>query len=501
MWLWLAIPIVAYLLYRVFQFATANADNALCSKRLKAGYLHGKVVWITGASSGIGEALSYELSSLDVKLILSARSEDKLVALRDKLKTPENVRVLVIDMSKPETLVEAVAKATSFSGRVDILINNAGVTTRSSFRDIKEQVGRTVMEVDFFGPVLLTQALLPVMLSNGFGHIVNISSIAGKLPVQVRSYYCAAKTALIALMNVVRLEMGEQNIVVTNVCPGPVKTLVDVNAFNHDGSKYNKTDSMISNGMSSKSKNVACSPSALGVLYTRPVDVIGLVFIKTWARLINSSSSLRGKENDGEGPAGLCIPNNVGSIPRLLIFSNNNSAQPGIAKATYLPQTFPLLVCSIPLNRYSSSWPMEKYLCIMLTGHVAIPVRAITKDAPSLYCSVLLDVICITMLSELKATSAHLSFNNSSHLRKPANAARQIASKRTSVREGDDPAASTIAATSPLSSSLRFLGLANSRLRPPKVACTMGDPAMDGKSASWCNHETACTASSTADFD
>eukprot|EP00731_Ephydatia_muelleri_P022351 Em0014g942a len=214
MWLWLAIPIVAYLLYRVFQFATANADNALCSKRLKAGYLHGKVVWITGASSGIGEALSYELSSLDVKLILSARSEDKLVALRDKLKTPENVRVLVIDMSKPETLVEAVAKATSFSGRVDILINNAGVTTRSSFRDIKEQVGRTVMEVDFFGPVLLTQALLPVMLSNGFGHIVNISSIAGKLPVQVRSYYCAAKTALIALMNVVRLEVGCRGVMV-----------------------------------------------------------------------------------------------------------------------------------------------------------------------------------------------------------------------------------------------------------------------------------------------
>eukprot|EP00731_Ephydatia_muelleri_P021956 Em0014g547a len=167
---------VAYLLYRVFQFATANADNALCSKRLKAGYLHGKVVWITGASSGIGEALSYELSSLDVKLILSARSEDKLVALRDKLKTPENVR--------------------------------------SSFRDIKEQVGRTVMEVDFFGPVLLTQALLPVMLSNGFGHIVNISSIAGKLPVQVRSYYCAAKTALIALMNVVRLEVGCRGVMV-----------------------------------------------------------------------------------------------------------------------------------------------------------------------------------------------------------------------------------------------------------------------------------------------
>ena len=92
----------------------------------------------------------------------------------------------------------------------------------------------------------------------------------------------------------------------------------------------------------------------------------------------------------------------------------------------------------------------------MLTGHVAIPVRAITKDAPSLYWSVLLDVICITMLSVLKATSAHFSFNNSSHLRQPANATRQIASKRTSVREGDDPAASTIASNI---SAVRFLTL------------------------------------------
>lgn len=252
MWLWLAILIVAYLLYKALQFAISDADFALSGKRLKPGYFKNKVVWITGASSGIGEALSYELSKCDAKLILSARSEDKLLALKKKLKTPEDVEVLLLDVSKPDGFSGAVARATSFFGRVDILINNAGISTRSYFREIKEHAGRAVMDVDFFGPVLLTQALLPAMVSNKFGHIVNISSMAGKVPAPVRSYYCAAKAALIALMNVLRLEMGEQHITVTNVCPGFVKTSVDVNALKHDGSKYNKPDPMISNGMSSR---------------------------------------------------------------------------------------------------------------------------------------------------------------------------------------------------------------------------------------------------------
>eukprot|EP00731_Ephydatia_muelleri_P000463 Em0001g463a len=249
MWLLLTLPIVAYLLYKVFLFANADADLALLSKRIKPSYFKGKVVWITGASSGIGEALSYELSKYDAKLILSARSEDKLVALRDKLKTPENVRILVIDMSKSETFAETVEKSTSLFGRVDMLVNNAGLFMISDFKEFKEKVGRVIMEVDFFGPVLLTQNLLPGMLSNGFGHIVNIASMGGKMPVEHISYYSAAKSALIALMNVLHLETGGQNIVVTNVCPGPVQTMVDVNALTSDGSKCSKKDPLVSAGM------------------------------------------------------------------------------------------------------------------------------------------------------------------------------------------------------------------------------------------------------------
>ena len=106
------------------------------------------------------------------------------------------------------------------------------------------------------------------------------------------------------------------------------------------------------------------------------------------------------------------------------------------------------------------------------------------------------------MPSVIKAMQAHLSINKSSCVRKPANATRQMASKQTSVREGDGPAASTMTSDiSAVTGYLHFFGIAIFRLRPLKVACTAWDPAMDGKPPIWCNHETAYTASYTADFD
>jgi short-subunit dehydrogenase len=211
--------------------------------------LAGKIVWITGASSGIGEELAYQLSRRGAKLILSARRESELERVRKACASPDLHRILTLDLADVDGMPETVTKALALFGKVDILVNNGGVSQRGLVMDIPIDVDRRLFEVDFFGTIALTKALLPAMVESHSGYIVNIASVAGKVGPPFRSTYAAAKHALLGYMDALRCEVNQYGISVTNICPGFIKTNASINALSADGTPFGRTDEDISGGM------------------------------------------------------------------------------------------------------------------------------------------------------------------------------------------------------------------------------------------------------------
>jgi short-subunit dehydrogenase len=220
-------------------------------------YLTNKVVWVTGASSGIGEALVYELARRKgVRLILSSRRKEELERVKGNCPRPvqANVRTLPLDLAQPDTLKLNVEAAVQFFGHVDILINNGGISQRSLAKDTLLSVDRQVMEVDYFGTVALTKFLLPHFLKRKTGHFVTVSSVMGIIGTPYRSGYAAAKHALHGFFDSLRAELWKdsRSIYVTLICPGWVRTNVTLNALTGDGSKLNKMDKTTEHGLSAK---------------------------------------------------------------------------------------------------------------------------------------------------------------------------------------------------------------------------------------------------------
>ncbi len=214
-------------------------------------YFNGKVVWITGASSGIGEALAFTLATFGARLILSARSIDKLEAVRRNLPCDkENVKILPLDLSSTLELPSRTKEALAAFGRVDIMIHNGGVSQRSRAIDTKMEITETIMSTNFFGAVAITKELLPSMVRQGSGHFVVISSVMGKFGAQYRSSYAASKHALHGYFDSIRMEHVGDNIRVTMVVPGYIRTNVSANAFEADGSKHGRLDAGQARGMS-----------------------------------------------------------------------------------------------------------------------------------------------------------------------------------------------------------------------------------------------------------
>ncbi len=211
-----------------------------------------KVVWITGASSGIGEALAYEFARQGARLVLSARRAEVLEQVKAKCKNPQQHLVLPMDMTNISSLKELVLYVESQFGAVDLLINNAGVSQRSLVKDTLLDVDRALMEVDYFGPVALTKALLPYMLARQDGRLVAVSSIAGLVATPMRSTYAAAKHALRAFYDAMRAEVHNSGVRVSVVYPGFVKTAISLSALVGDGSTQNKMDDALDNGMSAE---------------------------------------------------------------------------------------------------------------------------------------------------------------------------------------------------------------------------------------------------------
>ena len=206
-----------------------------------------KTVWITGASSGIGVALAKTFSLAGANIILSGRRVDALEQVAKNLKT--KTKIIPFEVTNYESLAGHVDTAWNWTGRVDILINNAGITQRSLALHTQPQVYTDLINIDLIAPIWLTQLQLPKMVQAGGAHIVAISSVAGRIGAPLRTAYSAAKHGLIGYMDALRAETEvTHNIRVTNVLPGSVATNISRNAMTKDGSRRGKSDENIDNG-------------------------------------------------------------------------------------------------------------------------------------------------------------------------------------------------------------------------------------------------------------
>ncbi len=209
-----------------------------------------KVIWITGASSGIGKGLAKELSQYDCKLILSSRREEALEAVKKNCSNLDRIAILPFDLADYENLKPIAAKAIQLFGTIDILINNGGISQRSLAIDTDISVDKKLMEVNYLGTVGLSKALLPHFIAKQSGHFVTVSSVMGKFSSPYRSGYCGAKHALHGFFDALRMEHDKDSIHVTLICPGFVNTDVSKNALTGDGSKLNSHDTATQNGLS-----------------------------------------------------------------------------------------------------------------------------------------------------------------------------------------------------------------------------------------------------------
>jgi short-subunit dehydrogenase len=205
--------------------------------------LKDKVCWITGASSGIGEALAKQLAKQGAKIVLSARKIDELNRVNSELKLPDSqTLVLPMDMLIANSFSEKIEAVKNKFGRIDLLFHNAGISQRGMMIDTPAYVDRQVMELNFMSVVELTKAVLPQMFAQNFGYFVVTSSIAGKVGTPMRSAYCASKHALHGYFDSLRAELWPQNIGVSLICPGYIKTNISINAVGANGEKFGKMD-------------------------------------------------------------------------------------------------------------------------------------------------------------------------------------------------------------------------------------------------------------------
>lgn len=207
-----------------------------------------QIWWVTGASSGIGAALARGLFTRGARLILSGRN---VAALEEVAKDcGAGTMVLPFEATDFDALPRLVEEAWGWCGRIDGLVNNAGISQRSLAIETDFSVYERIIAVDLLAPIALTQQLLPRMVGAGGGQIVAISSVAGIAGVPLRSAYCAAKHGLIGYHDSVRAENEHLGLKVLVVAPGSVATNVSRNALNADGSVRGESDAAIDNGLS-----------------------------------------------------------------------------------------------------------------------------------------------------------------------------------------------------------------------------------------------------------
>ncbi|MCS6930469.1 MAG: SDR family oxidoreductase [Saprospiraceae bacterium] len=217
-------------------------------------FFYQKRVWLTGASSGIGEALAYELAERGAHLILSSRNEVALqsVAAEASRRGATEIWVKPLDLAEHDSLPIIVEEVLRQVGKVDIVIHCSGISQRSLAVETSLEVDKRLMNVNYFGTVALTKALLPSMLMHQLGHIVVVSSLTGKFGTPLRSGYAASKHALHGFFDSLRAELAHTPIQVTIACPGFVRTQISINALTGSGTPQGTMDDATAKGISPK---------------------------------------------------------------------------------------------------------------------------------------------------------------------------------------------------------------------------------------------------------
>lgn len=256
-----------------------------------------KIVWITGASSGIGRALAQQISPHGAYLILSARSVEELQATQRSLADPENSEILILDMSDTAMIEKASKEMLDKHGQIDILINNAGISQRSLTLDSEMKVYEKLMEVNYFGVIRHTKALLPSMVYRGKGHIITVTSVNGKLGSYMKSGYAASKHALHGFMDSMRAELSDQGIKVTLITPGYVTTNISRSALTKDGSKLNEMSKNTGKGMDVNLfaqravKQIAAGKDEIAI--TGNIERLALFLQRYWPALLRKMAAKR----------------------------------------------------------------------------------------------------------------------------------------------------------------------------------------------------------------
>lgn len=216
---------------------------------MKKSRFKGKVVWITGASSGIGEAVAKAFNSEGATLILSARRANELERVRASCALPEQVFIYPLDLTK-QSSIQQVSEEVLSKFEIDILLNNGGISQRSLTSETSIESDRKIFEVNFFGHVQMTKSVLPQMLKRKTGHIVTISSLTGKWGFYLRSAYAASKHALHGFFDSLRMEVEDNGIDVTLITPGFIATDISKHAIDKSGNPTGEMDENQAKGIS-----------------------------------------------------------------------------------------------------------------------------------------------------------------------------------------------------------------------------------------------------------
>ena len=242
-----------------------------------------KSVWIIGASSGIGKALAIDMAKAKAKIILSSRNIEELKKVQEEcLKLTDYCVSLKLDLEFNGDYSKEVGEVLSHYSTIDYLLLVGGVSQRSYAYETPESIDRKLMEINYFGNVSITKAVLPTMIKQKSGHIVVVSSIAGKFGWPLRSAYSASKHALHGFFESLRAEQVSNNIIVTMAVPGRVLTNISQNALLKDGSKHGKLDSGQEKGISAES----CSMQIIAAIKKNKKEVLigGKEIYMVWIR-------------------------------------------------------------------------------------------------------------------------------------------------------------------------------------------------------------------------
>lgn len=245
-------------------------------------YFSNKIVLITGASSGIGEALAYDFARQNSTVLLCARNERELQRVKESMASPcEYVVCDITDYAAVDAMVDYILKK---YGRVDVLVNNAGISQRGLVYETDYSVDERIMRLNFLSAVYLTKKLLPGMVARKSGDIIVISSVSGKFGFWQRSAYAASKHALQGFFETLQIELRPFHIHTLIVSPGGVKTNISKNALSSDGTPHGKLDDLQKRGMTAEalSRKIIAAAAAHKRQLLAGSGEVYLYYIKKW---------------------------------------------------------------------------------------------------------------------------------------------------------------------------------------------------------------------------